>query len=128
MSTNSFIAKKYENCYKLIYCHWDGYKERGGVGDMLKEFYTDDDKIDELIGLGDISSLEKEIGEKHDFYDNGKKTKDWCKVYMRDRGEEGLDAIEFRDFDSIMKKAKQSGISYIYIWEDGNWTCNGKEY
>lgn len=40
---------------KSIYCHHDGYPE--GVGKLLKEYYNDPVKIEELLNLGDISSL-----------------------------------------------------------------------
>lgn len=58
MSTRSYIGKWDGDSIKAIYCHFDGYPN--GVGRMLKEHYNSDDKIDELISLGGISSL----GEK----------------------------------------------------------------
>lgn len=58
MSTRCYIGKYDGNNIKAIYCHHDGYPN--GVGQMLKEHYTSDNKIDELISLGAITSL----GEK----------------------------------------------------------------
>ncbi len=51
-----------------IYCHFDGYPE--GVGQMLLDHWTDEDKINDLIELGDLSSLGSVIGEKHNFDDH----------------------------------------------------------
>jgi len=39
-----------------IYCHWDGYVNHNGM--ILKEHY---DKVQELIALGGLSSLESKI-------------------------------------------------------------------
>ena len=58
MSTGCYIGKYDGDSIKAIYCHHDGYPN--GVGQMLKEHYTSDNKIDELISLGAITSL----GEK----------------------------------------------------------------
>ena len=65
MATRSSIAMKTENGIRGIYCHWDGYPDHNGK--ILSESYTDADKVKALIDLGDISSLRKEIGEKHSF-------------------------------------------------------------
>ena len=59
MATRSMIGKDYGGEIKAIYCHWDGYIQ--GVGQTLKEFYTDESKIDDLIKLGSISSLGKNL-------------------------------------------------------------------
>jgi len=66
MATRSTIAMKTEDGkVRAIYCHWDGYV--GYNGKMLMGEYTDPSKVKQLIDLGDISSLRKDIGEKHPF-------------------------------------------------------------
>lgn len=56
MSTNSNIGIRYENGkIDSIYCHWDGYPEYNGR--ILNESYNKLEKVQELIELGDISSL-----------------------------------------------------------------------
>jgi hypothetical protein len=88
MGTRSSIAIKTEDGIKAIYCHWDGYVDHNGK--ILKEFYNTKDKVNELIALGDLSSLRQEPGEAHDF-DRGDDslglTDNWCMAYGRDRGE-----------------------------------------
>lgn len=80
-----------------IYCHFDGYPE--GVGQMLLDHWTTPEAVDELLALGDLSSLGSVIGEKHDFdthtghsldgYNtNCAAAKGWCCAYGRDRGED----------------------------------------
>ena len=112
MSTRSIIAAYDAGAasFASIYCHFDGYPE--GVGAMLTAHYTDEAKIRELLALGDISTLNPEIGEPHDFdwhmtlhrqhqglaWDEVRKLvearpeNNWCNVYGRDRGESDVEA------------------------------------
>ena len=69
-----------------IYCHFDGYLDHNGK--ILNKYYTTEDKVRELIKLGDLSILGPEIGEKQDFDDTTTHNNNWCLVYGRDRGEE----------------------------------------
>ena len=56
MATRSTIAvKDADGSVRSIYCHWDGYPE--GVGATLREHYTNTPKIEQLLGVGDISVL-----------------------------------------------------------------------
>lgn len=89
MSTQSMIVKEDNGLFRCIYCNFDGYPD--GVGKTLYEHYQDDAKINELIGLGNISVLGKEIGEKHPFDKHSssfENYENWCLAYGRDRGEE----------------------------------------
>lgn len=62
MATRCRIAKVQDDgTVKSIYCHWDGYPE--GVGKMLLQHYTNPDKVDELVAIGNISSLHETIEE-----------------------------------------------------------------
>jgi len=120
MSTRSLICIKKENTYEAIYCHWDGYPEHNGA--ILKNYYTDPNKIQQLIDLGDISSLESEIGEKHNFNDNNN---NWTTFYGRDRGEEDVNARIVSRFEDLKEIASNHGAEYVYIFENGNWKCYG---
>ena len=64
MATRSMIGVMHGDKCKAVYCHWDGYLAHNGR--ILFEHY-DSPKANELVSLGDISSLGKEIGEKHPF-------------------------------------------------------------
>ena len=63
MSTRSFICKydTDKKAYRAIYCHFDGYVK--GVGAMLDANYDTESKVDALLDLGDISSLEATVEE-----------------------------------------------------------------
>jgi hypothetical protein len=124
MSTRSAIAMKVDNGYKAIYCHYDGYPE--GVGAILKEHYTDLDKVEELIALGDISSLGKEVhipeGVEHSF---DKRVEGITTAYMRDRGEMDCEAQLYKTVSDVKSAIDNQ---YLYVFEDGKWTCEGKDY
>jgi xylose isomerase len=58
MATRSNIAiENQDKTVSVIYCHHDGYID--GVGKLLQENYNTREKMEELIALGDISSLGK---------------------------------------------------------------------
>ena len=120
MGTRSTIAKENaDGTITSIYCHWDGYPE--GVGQTLADHYTDPTKIDQLLALGDISILDNEIGEQHDF-DN--RTEGWTLAYGRDRGETGIYALPHMDVDGWKAIRRDSGCEYGYLWMNGTtvWT------
>ena len=122
MSTRSRIAAKQEDgTYRSIYCHFDGYPE--GVGDTLRTNYTDPAKVEQLIGLGDISSLGAEIGEQHPFDDRSEASAGWCRVYGRDRSETGTEAKTSLDFHSLVELTDGCWGEYLYVYAGGAWRC-----
>lgn len=108
MSTRSRIALLQEDGQvKSIYCHWDGYPSYNGK--MLQQHYNSKPLVEELLGMGDMSSLDANI-EKSTFY-------------ARDRNEENVDAVvePLEDFkqnivDDIFEE-------YTYLFRDGEWVC-----
>lgn len=64
MSTHSVVSIMRGDKIESIYVHWDGYLSYVGV--VLQKYY-DLKKTNELMKLGNISSLGAEIGEQHDF-------------------------------------------------------------
>jgi hypothetical protein len=126
MGTRSTIAIKHGDRIKAVYCHWDGYVE--GVGATLLENY-DSTKANFLIALGNISSLQADIGEKHAFSKHDKVTgiehrehnEDWCTFYGRDRGEEGQEFKSFASEAEWMDYYDGSGAEYYYVMDNGVW-------
>lgn len=121
MSTNSTIAIKLKTGKVMaVYCHWDGYTEHNGK--ILAESY-DVAKTKELMALGDLSILGRDIGEKHDFDADAS---GWCKAYGRDRGEDGVAA---QTFDSAQKMARSYGNSFTYMLDEetGVWKLSTNE-
>jgi hypothetical protein len=121
MSTRSAIIMKTETGYAGIYCHFDGYCT--GVGAVLNEYYQDSDKVARLIALGDISHIEINVEPTgpHSF---DKPQKDVTVAYGRDRGETGTQATVGKTAKAVAAKIGHNG--YVYVFENGDWTCNGK--
>lgn len=116
MSTRSNIAIKRKNgSIESIYCHFDGYLDYNGY--ILLNYYKDINKINELIDLGDISSLDKEVNptEEHSF---DKPQKGVTVTYGRDRGESGVSKQVFESLDSYKKYLKGSWCEFVYIYDE----------
>ena len=115
MATRSMIA--YEtgsDTVRAIYCHHDGYPSHNGR--ILLNHYDDIEKVEELIDLGNLSVLSKEIGEKQDF--DQPTDRNWCLAYGRDRGETG---IEFKTFFNEDELFAGIDAEYFYVMNDGVW-------
>jgi hypothetical protein len=91
-------------------------------------------KANELVSLGSLSSLGRDIGEKH-LFDNTfeygspeyiayrKMCENMCTFYFRDR-EETFDGESFKTFTShndLFEYAESSWCEFIYIMKDGIW-------
>ena len=103
MATRSRIG--YETAsgkIKTIYCHWDGYPE--GVGKILQEKYTNPTDVEELIKLGDISSLRETLEEtEKECYEKEKECRE--------------DLIkEYEDIGDVLNNLGKCGEEYTYIF------------
>ena len=120
MATRSTIAMEQPDGRVMqIYCHWDGYLEHNG--ELLQEHYQDRAKVLALMLLGDLSSLRPEIGESHDFdarYTNDDLRNNWTCAYGRDRGETGVDARVFADFEDYKANHQYEEYEYIFRSDD----------
>jgi hypothetical protein len=105
MATRSRIAiENQDETVTSIYCHWDGHVETNGI--ILFENYHLL-KTEQLIALGDISSL-------------GKTTEDTV-AYARDRGED-LNQTTFDNVPTLFEAGFNSGVEYVYCFtKDGRW-------
>jgi hypothetical protein len=122
MSTRSRIAaRQADGTFRSIYCHSSGYP--GWVGRVLAAHYTDPEKVERLIALGDLSSLREEIGERHPFSDLSVPDCRWCVAYGRDRGEEGTGAEDSADFEALLELTQGCWGEYLYVFEGGRWRC-----
>jgi hypothetical protein len=119
MSTRCLIAKDYGNKFKAIYCHWDGYPSYTGI--MLYEYYKDDSVIDELLALGDISYLAKNIKPKpNEIHSFENPVKDVVVAYHRDRGED-ICIREFENLTQLFDNAHDSWCEFLYLWRNQEW-------
>jgi len=141
MGTRSMIAieNPHSKAVKSIYCHWDGYLEHNGS--LLEKHYSASPKANNLIALGDLSSLRPEIGEKHTFSrldsnlpeaEYEKLYGDMCTYYTRDRGEDA----PYKFFSNIKEAVAYydgSWCEYFYLYrydaegETGKWFYRTRE-
>ena len=103
MATRSRIAiEKQDGTVTSIYCHFDGYIS--GNGETLQTNYSNREKVEQLIALGDISSLESDIDETI--------------AYHRDRGED-LNQHQHKDVEGFFVDNMQE---YGYLLtKDNKW-------
>lgn len=128
MATRSTIALEYaDGTVDQVYCHWDGYLEHNGK--ILQEHYSNPFKLQELMDLGDVSSLGINIGRKHAFspfegdkedYDVAVEQEGATTFYGRDRGETGVGARRFKDFADYKQNFQHEEYAYI-LRNDGKW-------
>lgn len=129
MGTRSRIGIENEDgTITSISCHWDGYLSH--VGRILHTSYTTEEKIRELMALGNLSSLGEDIGEQHPFdnpYQWGtvehEALERQCTAYGRDRGEVNTDARVSTNRDSYIKLSEE----YTYLWGNGEWMVLGDD-
>jgi hypothetical protein len=129
MGTHSRIGVMHGDKVKSVYCHWDGYLEHNG---QVLEQYYDSAKANNLVALGDMSTLRPQIGEKHAFsqFDLPPEeveaykelTQDWCTFYGRDRGELSTWKVA-NTFEEFLEQADGCGAEFYYIMKDGVWYC-----
>tara|TARA_B100001109_G_scaffold215118_1_gene184031 strand:- start:401 stop:811 length:411 start_codon:yes stop_codon:yes gene_type:complete len=124
MSTRSYIAiraardpdnKSQKEDIQMVYCHFDGYPSNNGQ--QLLDYYTTDEKVYDLIGLGDMSSLGRSLSQ--------------CEFYGRDRGEFGTNAQTFTCFNAFKKAANDVSYNYLFDCQDEQWyyrSCGDNDF
>jgi hypothetical protein len=131
MGTRSRIGVMHGDKVKSVYCHWDGYLDHNGR--LLQEHY-DSAKANHLVALGDLSSLRRDLGEKHAFskFDlatqieqrlHEEATENMCTFYGRDRGEKNTEFQVAHTFAEFLEQAEGCMAEYYYIMKDGVWYC-----
>ena len=116
MATRSTIALEYaDGTIGQVYCHFDGYLEHNGK--ILLEHWSEPFKLRELIDIGDVSSLSKEIGTKQT-----PMTIFYSRDYSRDTGEYSSTAMArtFVDFQDYLAHHEYQEYEYI-LRKDGCW-------
>lgn len=133
MSARPLIAIKTDKGYKAIYNHFDG----DSLYPILTKNYTDENKANVLITLGDISFLGKETSPApitqersfnalHSDYFRGLSKEEQKKeqaeyyhhtlAYGRDRGETGTEARTVKSLRELIKEEE-----YAYVFNDDEW-------
>ena len=107
MATRSRIAIETQDGVISIYCHWDGHIETNGK--ILFENY-DREKTEQLIALGNISSLKSTIED--------------TEAYHRDQGDDLIQKL-YLDVEDLFENGFNSGEEYVYcLTKDNVWLVN----
>jgi len=102
MATRSLIALDNTGVFTSIYCHWDGYLS--GVGRCLLENYTDINDVEELLDLGDLSTLGYHPTE--------------CKPFSKETNEFAKD---FSSLQNLLVYFHNSNCEVLYIFNGLGW-------
>jgi len=114
MSTNARIGIKVSGLKMLsIYSHWDGYPS--WVGEKLLNHFNTEEKVKELLSMGNVSIMGDKIGVKTEFIGFDSQENSQCLFYARDRGDDETEAIihEIGDMDYHY--------SFTYLFKNGAW-------
>lgn len=120
MATRGTVGiKNADGSITSIYTHWDSYPSHNGK--ILKEHYTTEEKVRQLMRLGNLSVLGKEIGQKQDFDRGG--VQGWCLAYGRDRGEDGQEARGHKTLKEWKDARREWSCEYGYLFDvaTGKW-------
>ena len=102
---------------RAAYQHWDGYP--GGLGYKLIDHWTNPEKVQKAIELGNASTWNQIIGEKCNFDDRNAESHDVQNIYYgRDRGEKDQKARTYVNEAEYLADGWGSGEEYIYILTD----------
>lgn len=121
MSTRSYIClEQPDGKLKGIYCHHDGYLTYNGA--MLIDHYSEREKVEKMIELGDMSSLREKLEPNpklpHDFEHRQKHV---TVFYHRDKGDK-REITEARDVTLEDVNKPDSWIEYCYVYGlDNKW-------
>ena len=96
MSTRSTIALEFaDGTVEQVYCHFDGYLS--GVGEQLRNYYSDPFALRDLIDGGDMSCIGSPYTERGE------------KLYVR----------KFKDFEDYKANGQDEEYDYILRYIDG---------
>ena len=108
MATRSLITLDNTGVFTTIYCHWDGYLS--GVGRSLLENYTDINDVEELLDLGDLSTLGYHPTE--------------CKPFAKETNEFAKD---FSSLQNLLVYFHNSDCEVLYIFNGFGWEYMTKD-
>jgi len=82
----------------------------------------DPEKVDQLLALGDISSLGADIGKKHAFDQAWRANRDWTTAYHRDRGEAFKENRVYPDVKVAVESTfHEMGAEFVYVFQYDGW-------
>ena len=107
MSTNASVhVKCADGNVRSIYVHSDGYVEAPGVGDKLRRCYNTQELAEELVLMGDCSSLADSLDDST--------------FYHRDRNEDWSDVQPYASFN-LKEALEYNSQQYDYYFDTSRW-------
>lgn len=118
MATRSFIGYYEDNKIVGVYCHYDGSISHNGK--ILCQYYNNINKIKELVELGSLSCLEKNIypTKEHSF---DKPQDNVTIAYHRDRGDDDITIHNFSSLEQLKNYIDSSYLDNVYIFYLKEW-------
>jgi hypothetical protein len=102
---------------RAAYQHWDGYP--GGLGYKLIDCWTNPEKVQKAIELGNASHWGMIIGDEIDFDDRHNEMHDVQNIYYgRDRGEKDQGAHTYKNESEYLQEGFRSGEEFIYLMKN----------
>ena len=121
MSTHSAIGILNEDgTISAVYCHNNGYPSgsKFDVGVLLQKHYHDEKKVLELMQLGDLSELGKDVNPDPAVEHTWDNPQEGVTIaYHRDRGDELIPASTFDSVADYVKHAKQLDAEFLYLYD-----------
>tara|TARA_R110000803_G_scaffold40444_1_gene87174 strand:- start:338 stop:769 length:432 start_codon:yes stop_codon:yes gene_type:complete len=118
MATRSVIARieatgvgGADDTIKAVYCHSDGYLSNNGK--ILDQHYRDEDKVDELLAGGDMSSLKDTIKDTIFYHRDKKESYERVKASTL-KNETDLIEHAFSYYDAELLYMFAYGTWYVY--------------
>lgn len=126
MSTHCLIFRKNDDkSYDCIYCHADGYYEHTGY--ILNKYYNTKKKVDDLIALGDLSSIDRKLTPTTDWHSFDRREPEVCVAYGRDRHEKDVGPHHCTVIDPYCTVMEPYAEAYMYLYKNNEWyTYTGK--
>jgi hypothetical protein len=116
MGTRGTVAvQAADGMFETIYVGHDTYPDH--VGNLLLTVYDTAEKALQITALGDLSAMDNTVekSRRESYHVGG--SEEWDDIKPR----------RLPDMKAIKDDAEQrGGTEYIYVMQNGAWTCNGK--